>query len=81
VASSPLNLGGLMQEPEFIGIQIRFDTLVILVAWTLWKQRSAIVFGNVKSQLNTIQIVEKIKEEFSLWELGIIGGKTHMTRV
>jgi hypothetical protein len=31
VASSPLNLGGLMQEPEFIGIQIRFDTLVILV--------------------------------------------------
>jgi hypothetical protein len=29
----------------------RFDTLVILVAWTLWKQRNARTFGNRQKQL------------------------------
>jgi hypothetical protein len=30
-----------------------FDTLVLLVAWTLWKQRNARVFGNIERQLST----------------------------
>ncbi|KAK1685647.1 hypothetical protein QYE76_046495 [Lolium multiflorum] len=36
----------------------RFDSLVTLVAWTLWKQRNARVFGNVRLQLNTEQIID-----------------------
>jgi hypothetical protein len=46
-----------------------FDTFVFvfLIAWTLWKQRNARVFGNFESQLSTEQIIDRILEEFSLW--------------
>jgi hypothetical protein len=44
-----------------------FDTFVLLIAWTLWKQRNARVFGNLESQLSTEQIIDRILEEFSLW--------------
>jgi hypothetical protein len=52
----------------------KFDTLVILVLRTLWKQRNAWVFANVAQQLNTSQIIPKIKEEFSLWMFAKFGG-------
>jgi hypothetical protein len=44
-----------------------FDTFVLLIAWTLWKQRNARVFGNLERQLPTEQIIDMILEEFSLW--------------
>jgi hypothetical protein len=44
-----------------------FDTLVLLIAWTLWKQRNARVFGNLERQLSTQQIIDTVLEEFSLW--------------
>jgi nuclear pore complex protein Nup210 len=53
----------------------RFDSLVILVAWTLWKQRNARVFGNVRLQLNTVQIIDSVTEEFRLWEFARVGGR------
>jgi hypothetical protein len=46
-----------------------FDTLVLLVAWTLWKQRNARVFGNIERQLSTEQIIDTVIEELSLWRV------------
>jgi hypothetical protein len=43
-----------------------FHTLVLLIAWTLWKQRNARVFGNLERQLSTVQIIDLVLEEFSL---------------
>jgi nuclear pore complex protein Nup210 len=58
----------------------RFDSLVILVAWTLWKQRNARVFGNVRIQLNTVQIIDSVREEFRLWEFARVGGRQLVPR-
>jgi hypothetical protein len=44
-----------------------FDTFVLLIACTLWKQRNARVFGNLDRQLSTAQIIVRVFEEFSLW--------------
>jgi hypothetical protein len=52
----------------------KFDTLVILVARSLWKQRNARVFANVSQQMGTEQIIAKVKEEFSLWMFAKFGG-------
>jgi hypothetical protein len=41
----------------------------LLVAWTLWKQRNARVFGNIERQLSTEQIIDTIIEELSLWRV------------
>jgi hypothetical protein len=42
----------------------RFDSMVIITAWTLWKQRNARVFRNVREQKDTTQILAAIGEEF-----------------
>ena len=52
----------------------RFDSLVILVAWLLWKQRNARVFGNIRDQCTVEQLTGLIREEFSLWEMARTGG-------
>jgi hypothetical protein len=44
-----------------------FDTLVILVARSLWKQRNAMLFANASQQFGTEQLISRIKEEFFLW--------------
>jgi hypothetical protein len=52
----------------------KFDTLVILAARSLWKQRNARVFANVSQQTDTEQIIAKVKEELSLWMFAKFGG-------
>ena len=58
----------------------RFDTLVILVAWKLWKQRNARVFGNLREQRTVEQLVDNTGEEFELWESGRTGGRDTAAR-
>jgi hypothetical protein len=52
----------------------RFDTMVVLTAWMLWKQRNSRVFNNISHQCNAGQLVQWIKEELCLWELAHAGG-------
>jgi hypothetical protein len=58
----------------------RFDSMVIITAWTLWKQRDARVFGNAREQKDPTQILAAIKEEFHLWELVRRGGSSQIAR-
>jgi hypothetical protein len=44
-----------------------FNTLVILVAWWIWKHRNACVFYDVS--LNTNTVLQQIHEDAMLWEL------------
>jgi hypothetical protein len=46
----------------------KFDTLVILVAWSLWKHRNARVFGNIREQCGVRQLINRIKDELTSWE-------------
>jgi hypothetical protein len=57
-----------------------FDTLVILIAWHIWKQRNARVFGNTPLQFSTNQMLSRIKEEFELWKLAKRGEESHIVR-
>jgi hypothetical protein len=57
-----------------------FDTLVILIAWHIWKQRYARVFGNTPLQFSTNQMLSRIKEEFELWKLAKRGEESHIVR-
>jgi hypothetical protein len=57
-----------------------FDTLVILIAWQIWKQRNARVFGNTQLQCSTTQLLFRIKEEFELWKLAKRGGERQIAR-
>jgi hypothetical protein len=56
------------------GDRRKLDTLIILVARTLWKQRNARVFANLPQQFGTERIVGMIKEEFNLWMFAKFGG-------
>jgi hypothetical protein len=51
----------------------RFDTLVILTAWSIWKQRNDRVFGNSRNECNEVQLIEKVRVEFRLWEFARLG--------
>jgi hypothetical protein len=52
----------------------RFDTLVILTAWMIWKQRNARVFGNDRDRCNEAQLIDRIHDEFKIWERVRRGG-------
>jgi hypothetical protein len=56
----------------------RIDSMVIITAWTLWKQRNARVFGHVREQKNPMQVLEAIREEFQLWEIVRRGGRSQI---
>jgi hypothetical protein len=57
-----------------------FDSLVMLTAWMLWKQRNARVFNEVRQQCNVQQLMTRIKEEFALWKLARRGAGDWMPR-
>jgi hypothetical protein len=57
-----------------------FDTLVLLTAWLLWKQRNARVFNNMPQQCNVPQLVVRIKEEFNAWNEARVGGSSTVPR-
>ncbi|KAG0512540.1 hypothetical protein BDA96_10G022900 [Sorghum bicolor] len=42
-----------------------FDSLVVLVSWTLWKERNARTFDNISS--TPTQTLAKVKEEANAW--------------
>jgi hypothetical protein len=44
-----------------------FNTLVILVAWWIWKHRNACVFDGVSPNSNTV--LQQIQEDARLWEM------------
>jgi hypothetical protein len=58
----------------------KFDTLVILVAWSLWKQWNARVFGNIGKQCDAMQLTDRIKAEFELWELARAARRRGLSR-
>jgi hypothetical protein len=51
----------------------QFDTLVLLTAWSLWKQRNARVFVNLGAYCSPVQLADRIKEEFELWTAARLG--------
>jgi hypothetical protein len=57
-----------------------FDTFVLLIAWTLWNQRNARVFGNLQRQLSMEQIFDRVVEEFSLLRVTRDGERIVMPR-
>ena len=57
-----------------------FDALVALSCWSLWKQRNAWVFNNTSKQMPSHCLVQRVVEEFSLWERVGVGVHTHCRR-
>jgi hypothetical protein len=44
-----------------------FNTLVILVAWWIWKHRNVCIFDGVSPNTNTV--LQQIQEDARLWEM------------
>jgi hypothetical protein len=42
----------------------KFDSMIILTAWMLWKQRNARVFGNTREQCSELQLADCVRDEF-----------------
>lgn len=57
-----------------------FDSLFILTAWSLWKQRNARVFGRTQQQLNPAQVLNRILEEIEEWKKAGAGGLDRLAR-
>jgi hypothetical protein len=45
------------------GARRKFDTLVILVAWILWKRRNTRVCGNTREHFSVLQLPDRIRDE------------------
>jgi hypothetical protein len=58
----------------------RFDSMVISLAWTIWKQRNVRAFGNAREQKTVDQMVTQIRDDFHLWERAKRGGKLDIAR-
>jgi hypothetical protein len=58
----------------------RFDSMVISTAWTIWKQRNARAFGELRKQKNVGQMVDEISDEFHLWKRAKRGGRLGVAR-
>jgi hypothetical protein len=46
-----------------------FDARVMLTCWSLWKQRNARAFANVRLQCPAVELVRRIQEEFAQWAI------------
>lgn len=44
-----------------------FDLIVLLVSWTVWKQRNARAFNNREQQCNAVSLVYRISDELHAW--------------
>ena len=44
-----------------------FDTLVVLICWSLRKQRNAGVFNNVEEQRSVVELTETVMDTFREW--------------
>jgi hypothetical protein len=58
----------------------KYDSMIALVARSLWKQQNARVFNNARLQSSADQLVEAIGEELRLWEIARVGGSTTVVR-
>jgi hypothetical protein len=58
----------------------KYDSMIALVARSLWKQRNSRVFNNARLQSSPDQLVEAIGEELRLWEIVRVGGSTIVGR-
>jgi hypothetical protein len=58
----------------------RFNSMVINTAWTLWKQRNARAFENVREQKTVDQMVVQIRDDFHLWKRAKRGGRLDIAR-
>jgi hypothetical protein len=57
-----------------------FNTLVIAMAWLIWKQRNPRVFGNIRDQCDVSQLVYRIHDEYKLWMSVRAGGEEILVR-
>jgi hypothetical protein len=58
----------------------KFDAFVILVCWSLWKQRNAHVFNNVALLRTPQELATHIVDEFRLWSRIGVGGCSAIER-
>lgn len=65
----------LQQRSRFRGKAKRsVDSVVILIAWALWKQRNARVFNNRSRQRSPLQLTDDIQQEIEDWKKAGLGG-------
>ena len=59
-----------------------FDTLVMAMAWALWKQRNSRVFNRVSEQTTASELPFRILDEIVEWkQAGVgVGGLQHFMR-
>ena len=74
--------GGIEREKKFRKKDKRaFDTIVILFAWRLWKQRNARAFNNPAGQFSVEGLAAQIVDEWKQWMLAGLGGSSEFARV
>lgn len=65
----------LLQRQRFNGKTRRgFDSITIVIAWALWKQRNARVFNNISRQRTASQLKMEILDEIDDWRKAGLGG-------
>jgi hypothetical protein len=52
-------------------INAKFNSLVILITWSVWRERNARVFDRCSKPINIL--IEQIKAEAKLWSLASKG--------
>jgi hypothetical protein len=57
--------GGERLQPRFPRTKKGFNSMIILEAWSIWKQRNMCVFEGARPCLNTLE--DGFKDEMRLW--------------